>query len=95
MENPYFSDNSSSSQLTTKLRLFNLELRKLMDKSDNDSRSAGGNAGNNQKKLSHYQSNVNEPIQEVEDEKEEIADQKLISESIQKRRKASKHIDRL
>jgi hypothetical protein len=37
---------------------------------------------------------VNEPIQEVEDEKEEIADQKLISESIQKRRKASKHIDR-
>lgn len=92
MENPYFSDNSSSSQLTTKLRLFNLELRKLMDKSDNESRSAGGTGGN--KKISHYQSNVNEPIQEVEDEKEEIADQKLIS-SIQKRRKASKHIDRL
>jgi hypothetical protein len=62
-----------------------------MDKSDNESsaRSVGGTA-NNKTKLSHY---VNEPIQEVEDEKEEL-DQKLISESIQKRRKASKHIDR-
>jgi hypothetical protein len=61
-----------------------------MDKSDNESsaRSVGGTA-NNKTKLSHY---VNEPIQEVEDEKEEL-DQKLI-QSIQKRRKASKHIDR-
>jgi hypothetical protein len=55
-----------------------------MDKSDNESsaRSVGGNASNNKTKLSHYQSNVNEPIEEVEDEKEEITDQKLISESI-------------
>lgn len=105
MENPYFSDNSSSSQLTTKLRKFSLELSKLVDKSDNESsarsmggtsRSVGGTArsiggtANNKTKLSHY---VNEPIQEVEDEKEEL-DQKLISDSIQKRRKASKHIDR-
>lgn len=75
MENPYFSDNSSSSQLTYKLRKFSLELTKLMDKSDNESsaRSVGGTA-NNKTKLSHY---VNEPIQEVEDEKEEL-DQKLI-----------------
>jgi hypothetical protein len=65
-----------------------------MDKSDNESsaRSVGG--GNNKTKLSHYQSNINEPIQEVEDEKEEIMDQRLISQSIQKRKKASKHIDR-
>ena len=75
MENPYFSDNSSSSQLTYKLRKFSLELTKLMDKSDNESsaRSVGSTA-NNKTKLSHY---VNEPIQEVEDEKEEL-DQKLI-----------------
>ena len=52
-----------------------MELTKLMDKSDNESsaRSVGGTA-NNKTKLSHY---VNEPIQEVEDEKEEL-DQKLI-----------------
>jgi hypothetical protein len=37
---------------------------------------------------------VNEPIQEVEDEKEEIEDKKLISECIKKRRRASMHIDR-
>ena len=88
MENPYFSDNSSSSQLTTKLRKFSLELQKLLDKSDNESsvlsvRSVGGTK--NKKKLSHYNSNVNEPIEEVEDEKEELADlgkNKLISESI-------------
>ena len=80
MENPYFSDNSSSSLLSNKLLKFNLELQKLIYKSDNESsaRSQGGNAAN-KTKLSHY---VNEPIQEVEDEKEEIADQKLISESI-------------
>lgn len=74
MENPYFSDNSSSSQLTTKLRKFSLELSKLVDKSDNESsarsmggtsRSVGGTArsmggtANNKTKLSHY---VNEPI---------------------------------
>lgn len=102
MENPYFSDNSSSSQLTTKLRKFSLELQKLLDKSDNESsvlsvRSVGGTGANKKTKLSHYNSNVNEPIEEVEDEKEELADQgknKLISESIQKRRMASRHIDR-
>lgn len=56
MKNPYFSDNSSSSALTTKLRQFSLELQKLMDKSDNESsaRSVGGTASNNKTKLSHY-----------------------------------------
>ena len=39
MENPYFSDNSSSSHLTTRLRKFSLELSKYLDKSDNESRS--------------------------------------------------------
>jgi hypothetical protein len=90
MEDPYFSDNSSSSQLTTKLRKFSLELQKLLDKSDNESsvlsvRSVGGTGANKKTKLSPYNSNVNEPIEEVEDEKEELADQgknKLISESI-------------
>ena len=67
MENPYFSDNSSSSYLTTKLRKFTLDLQKLLDKSDNESsvlsvRSVGGTGGNKQTKLSHYHSNVNEPI---------------------------------
>jgi hypothetical protein len=47
MENPYFSDNSSSSYLTSKLRKFTLDLQKLLDKSDNESsalsvRSFGG-----------------------------------------------------
>ena len=56
MENPYFSDNSSSSQLTTKLRKFSLELQKLMVMSDNESsaRSVGGTGANNKTKLSHY-----------------------------------------
>lgn len=64
MENPYFSDNSMSSQLTTNLRKFSLELKKLMDKSDNESsaRSVGGTGANNKNKLRDYQSNVNEPI---------------------------------
>lgn len=101
MENPYFSDNSSSSYLTTKLRKFTLDLQKLLDKSDNESsalsnfgsvRSVGGTGPAMQSKLSNYHNNVNEPIEEVEDE--EITDKKLISESIQKRRKASQHFDR-
>ena len=60
MENPYFSDNSSSSLLSTKLLKFSLELQKLMDKSDNEgsARSVGYNTAN-KTKLSHY---VNEPI---------------------------------
>ena len=37
LENPYFSDNSSASQLSTKLRAFSRELAKVQDKSDNDS----------------------------------------------------------
>lgn len=49
-----------------------------------------------QTKFSHYQSSVNEPIEEVEDEKEDAAESnsKLITQSIRKRRMASKHIDR-
>jgi len=38
--------------------------------------SMGAIQGNKHSKLSHYHSNVNEPIEEVEDEKEEIADLK-------------------
>ena len=74
MENPYFSDNSSSSHLTTRLRKFSLELSKYLDKSDNEShsvRSVGGPVTSKGQKLSHYHSNVNETIEEVEDEKEE------------------------
>ena len=41
--------------------------------------SVGGSGVNKNKKHSHYHSNVNEPIEEVDDEKEEIADQSLIS----------------
>lgn len=101
IENPYFSDNSNSSHLTQKLRKFSLELQKYLDRSDNESSGvisgiSMGAQGNKQSKLSHYHSNINEPIQEVEDEKEEIADQKRqpILESIQKRRNNSKHIER-
>ena len=81
IENPYFSDNSSSSQLTTKLRKFSLELSKFLDKSDNESsalsvRSVGTGANKKAKlSISHYNSNVNEPIYEVEDEKEEVGEQ--------------------
>jgi len=87
IENPYFSDNSSSSQLTTKLRKFSLELSKMMDKSDNESseiKSVGRQSKNRTKsKMSHYNSNLNEPIEEVEDEKEEnLIDQKIISKTI-------------
>ena len=41
-----------------------------MDKSDNESscRSVGATVGGKKAKFSHYQQNVNEPIQEVEDE---------------------------
>lgn len=55
-----------------------------------------GAQGNKQSKLSHYHSNINEPIEEVEDEKEEIGDLKKqpILESIQKRRNNSKHIEK-
>jgi hypothetical protein len=37
-------------------------------------RSVGGQVTNKQLKLNNYHNNVNEPIQEVEDEKEEILD---------------------
>ena len=37
MENPYFSDYSSSSHLTQKLRKFSFDLSKFFDKSDNES----------------------------------------------------------
>lgn len=45
--------------------------------------------------MSNIHSKLNEPIEEVEDEKEEGQDvkKKIISESIQKRRKANKHIE--
>ena len=36
IENPYFSDNSSSSALTTKLRMFSKDCYKILDKSDTD-----------------------------------------------------------
>lgn len=78
MENPYFSDNSSSSHLTTRLRKFSLELSKYVDKSDTETlsvRSVGGQVkaiSSKGQKLSHYHSNVNETIEEVEDEKEEL-----------------------
>ena len=76
MQNPYFSDNSSSSHFTTRLRKFSLEWAKFFDKSDNEGSvvsflSMSGAGPSKQTKLSHYQSNVNEPIEEVEDEKEE------------------------
>lgn len=67
IENPYFSDNSNSSHLTQKLRKFSLELQKYLDRSDNESSGvisaiSMGAQGNKQSKLSHYHSNVNEPI---------------------------------
>ena len=70
-----------------------------MDKSDNESseiKSVGRQSKNRTNtKMSHYNSNLNEPIEEVEDEKEEnLIDQKIISKTIQKRRKATQHIDR-
>ena len=61
IENPYFSDNSSSSHFTMNLRKFSIDLNRCVDKSDNDSskRSVGGTKKG---KLSHYTSNLNEPI---------------------------------
>ena len=78
IENPYFSDNSSFSQLTSKHRKFSMELSKLLDKSDNESYSVRSVGGGKQKYL---HSALNEPIYEEEDEKDELADQgsKLIS----------------
>lgn len=98
MANQYFSDNSSSSYLATRLRKFSLDLQKFVDKSDNESsvlsmKSLGGTGPNKQSKLGHYQSNVSEPILEVDDENMQDQKLKLISESIQKRRKNSRHID--
>ena len=68
----------------------------MVDKSDNESskisvKSMGHQSKNRTNtKLSHYNSNLNEPIEEVEDEKEEnLIDQKIISKTIQKRRKAT------
>lgn len=37
IDNPYFSDNSSSSALTNKLKKFSKELTRNYDKSDNES----------------------------------------------------------
>ena len=66
IENPYFSDNSSSSHLTQKLRKFSMELQKFLDRSDNESSvlSALSMSAqvNKQSKFSNYNSNVNEPI---------------------------------
>lgn len=69
----------------------------MLDKSDNDSsilsvRSVGSRQKKPQK-LSHYNSNLNEPIEEVEDDKEDLNDRKPISQSIRRRRQATKHID--
>jgi|TARA_B110000285_G_scaffold218633_1_gene268304 hypothetical protein len=59
----------------------------MMDKSDNESseiKSVGRQSKNRTNtKMSHYNSNLNEPIEEVEDEKEEnLIDQKIISKTI-------------
>jgi hypothetical protein len=71
-----------------------MELSKMLDKSDNESSvlSVGAKAP---LQMSNIHSKLNEPIEEVEDEKEEGHDvkKKIISESIQKRRKANKHIE--
>lgn len=69
IENPYFSDNSSSSALTNKLKKFSMEITRNLDKSDNEGsvyslRSVGAN-------LKKNHSNLNEPIIEEEEEKEE------------------------
>jgi hypothetical protein len=58
----------------------------LLDKSDNESsvlsvRSVGSRRTQAQK-LSHYNSNLNEPIEEVEDDKEDLNDRKPITQSI-------------
>lgn len=91
MENPYFSDNSSASQITNALRKFSLDFSKYFDKSDNDS-SVGGGASKNQKLI--YHKNVNETIEEVEDEKEEQHEDRnnVLSQTMERRRKASKYI---
>lgn len=72
----------------------------MLDKSDNESSALSLRSGNNskskhsglQQKRSHYHSNLNEPIEEVEDEKDENQGKKIISESIQKRWKVTQHI---
>lgn len=92
IENPYFSDNSSSSALTNKLKKFSIEISRNFDKSDNEGsvyslRSVGAN-------LKKTHSNLNEPIMEEEEEKEEPKlSKQIISETIKKRRKASLHIE--
>lgn len=96
IDNPYFSDNSSSSALTNKLKKFSKELTRNYDKSDNESSALSFRSS----KVGAYmrsnqnQSGLNEPIIEEEEEIEKEGQNltTLISETIQKRRKASKHI---
>lgn len=98
IENPYFSDNSSSSALTNKLKKFSRELTKNYDKSDNESSVLSfrsSKVGANYKRSNHNPSGLNEPIIEEEEEKEEQNYTNLISETIQKRRKTSMHIDHM
>lgn len=74
IENPNFSDNSSSSNLTTRLRKFSQDLSKYVDKSDNDSLSgrSGSKLASRGKKLSQYHAkSINETIEEEKEEKEE------------------------
>lgn len=58
LENPYFSDNSSSSYLSTRLRKFSKEFSKVLDKSDNDSSRLSRHSKNAQAnkggKISNY-----------------------------------------
>jgi hypothetical protein len=69
-----------------------MEITKNLDKSDNDGsvyslRSVGAN-------LKKNHSNLNEPIIEEEEEKEDInISKQIISETIKKRRKVSMHIE--
>ena len=89
IENPYFSDNSSASQITNALRKFSLDFSKYLDKSDNDSSVGGAQPAKNQKL--NYHQNVNETIEEVEDEKDELTEEKnnFITQSMERRRKIS------
>lgn len=75
------------------MKKFSIEITKNFDKSDNEGsvyslRSVGAN-------LKKNHSNLNEPIIEEEEEKEEPnISKKIISETIKKRRKTSMHIEK-
>lgn len=94
IENPYFSDNSSASQLTNQLNKLSKDFSRALDKSDNESsvRSLRSVGNKRDKRSTTNHSNLNEPIIEEEEEKEEHNVGRIISQTILRRRKANFHI---